>query len=29
MVTIKLTDHPMLKYALVGIMGLFVITARE
>ena len=28
-VTIKLTDYPMLKYALVGIMGIFVITTKE
>lgn len=29
MVTIQLTDYPMLKYVLVGLMGLFVITAKE
>ena len=29
MVTILLTDYPYLKYALVGIMGLFVITSKE
>ena len=29
MVTIKLTDYPLVKYALVAIMGLFVITAKE
>lgn len=29
MVTIYLTDYPWLKYALIGIMGLFVITAKE
>jgi len=29
MVTIKLTDHPTIKYVLVGVMALFVITARE
>jgi signal peptidase I len=29
MVTIILNDYPMLKYALVGIMGLFVLTNKE
>lgn len=29
MVTIQLTDYPALKYVLVGVMGLFVITAKE
>ena len=29
MVTILLNDYPMLKYVLVGIMGLFVLTNRE
>jgi signal peptidase len=29
MVTIKLTDHPSIKFLLVGLMGLFVITAKE
>eukprot|EP01006_Ploeotia_vitrea_P041172 TRINITY_DN66490_c3_g12_i1.p2 TRINITY_DN66490_c3_g12~~TRINITY_DN66490_c3_g12_i1.p2 ORF type:complete len:197 (-),score=94.89 TRINITY_DN66490_c3_g12_i1:73-615(-) len=29
MVTIVLTDYPVLKYLLVGVMGLFVLTAKE
>lgn len=29
MVTILLTDYPMLKFLLIGIMGLFVVTTRE
>lgn len=29
MVTIQLTDYPMIKYVLVGIMGIFVLTAKE
>ena len=29
MVTIILNDYPMLKYCLVGIMGLFVLTNKE
>ena len=29
MVTILLNDMPYLKYALVGIMGLFVLTSKE
>ena len=29
MVTIILNDYPMLKYVLVGIMGLFVLTNKE
>mmetsp|Transcript_1497 Transcript_1497/g.1963 ORF Transcript_1497/g.1963 Transcript_1497/m.1963 type:complete len:183 (-) Transcript_1497:68-616(-) len=28
-ITIQLTDYPILKYLLVGLMGLFVITAKE
>jgi hypothetical protein len=28
-VTIKLTDYPSLKYALVAVMGLFVLTTKE
>ena len=29
MVTIILNDYPMLKYVLVGVMGLFVLTNKE
>jgi len=29
MVTIIMNDYPLVKYALVGIMGLFVLTTRE
>ncbi|CAN0584300.1 unnamed protein product, partial [Ectocarpus sp. 12 AP-2014] len=29
MVTIILNDYPLLKYVLVGLMGLFVLTNRE
>jgi len=29
MITIQLTDYPVLKYAMVGLMGLFVITSKE
>lgn len=29
MVTILLNDYPMLKWALVGLMGLFVLTGKE
>jgi len=29
MVTIMLNDYPMLKYVLVGLMGLFVLTNKE
>jgi signal peptidase I len=29
MVTIILNDYPIVKYVLVGIMGLFVLTNRE
>jgi signal peptidase len=29
MVTIYLNDYPMLKYVLIGLMGLFVLTTRE
>jgi len=29
MITIQLTDYPMLKYLLVGMMGLFVITSKD
>jgi len=29
MITIQLTDYPILKYLLVGLMGLFVITAKD
>lgn len=29
MVTIALTDYPILKYVMVGVMGLFVITSKE
>lgn len=29
MVTIYLNDYPMLKYVLIGLMGLFVLTSRE
>ena len=29
MVTILLNDYPMLKYVLVGLMGLFVLTGKE
>jgi len=29
MITIVLTDYPMIKYLVVGIMGFFVITAKE
>jgi len=28
-ITIQLTDYPILKYLLVGLMGLFVITAKD
>ena len=29
MVTIALNDYPVLKYVLVGLMGLFVLTSKE
>jgi signal peptidase len=29
MVTIALNDYPVLKYVLVGMMGLFVLTSKE
>lgn len=29
MVTIQLTDYPALKYFLVGLMGLFVLTSKD
>lgn len=29
MITIQLTDYPLLKYLLVGMMGLFVITSKD
>jgi signal peptidase len=29
MVTIVLNDYPMLKYLLIGIMGIFVLTNKE
>jgi signal peptidase I len=29
MVTILLNDYPLLKYVLVGLMGLFVLTGKE
>lgn len=28
-VTIQLTDHPIVKYVLIGIMGIFVVTSKE
>ena len=29
MVTIIMNDYPLLKYCLVGLMGLFVLTSKE
>ncbi len=29
MVTIIMNDYPMIKYVLVGLMGLFVLTTKE
>jgi signal peptidase len=29
MVTILLNDYPLLKFVLVGVMGLFVLTSKE
>jgi signal peptidase len=29
MVTIIMNDYPMVKYVLVGLMGLFVLTTKE
>ena len=29
MVTIIMNDYPMIKYILVGLMGLFVLTTKE